>query len=194
MVAIYFTLGKGSHVVKTLLVVDDYEDLRKLVAFFLRPWLCSSRSPNCSDGHPRCDEGNPNLILLDLRLADMNGIEVARQLQNSGNNTHPRHCLDCGLSSPSRIARPCSDQAYSTVFQKPVSLRELEATVARCLYPYRMIPKEHLGRRRPADKFFRERLRTAIPNFAPLIQKRPFCDILTTPAPFTKRAPKLSHA
>ena len=35
MVAIYFTLGKGSHVVKTLLVVDDYEDLRKLVAFFL---------------------------------------------------------------------------------------------------------------------------------------------------------------
>ena len=142
-------------------------------------------------------EGNPNLILLDLRLADMNGIEVARQLQNSGNNTHPRHCLDCGLSSPSRIARPCSDQAYSTVFQKPVSLRELEATVARCLYPYRMIPKEHLGRRRPADKFFRERLRTAIPNFAPLIQKRPFCDILTTPAPFTKRAqscPKLSHA
>ena len=30
-----FTLGKGSHVVKTLLVVDDYEELRKLVAFFL---------------------------------------------------------------------------------------------------------------------------------------------------------------
>src|ERR1041384_1580685 len=79
-------------------------------------------------------------------------------------------------------------------FKNRVSLRELEATVARCLYPYRMIPKEHLGRRRPADKFFRERLRTAIPNFAPLIQKRPFCDILTTPAPFTKRAPKLSHA
>ena len=126
--------------------------------FSSRPWLCSSRSPNCSDGLPRCDEGNPNLILLDLRLADMNGIEVARQLQNSGNNTHPRHCLDCGLSSPSRIARPCSDQAYSTVFQKPVSLRELEATVARCLYPYGMIPKEHLGRRRPADKCFRQHL------------------------------------
>ena len=30
-----FTLGKGSHVVKTLLVVDDYEELRKLVEFFL---------------------------------------------------------------------------------------------------------------------------------------------------------------
>jgi hypothetical protein len=37
VVAIYFTLGKGSHVVKKLLVVDDYEDLRKPVAFFLPP-------------------------------------------------------------------------------------------------------------------------------------------------------------
>ena len=39
-------------------------------------------------------------------------------------------------------------------FKNRFSLRELEATVARCLYPYRMIPKEHLGRRRPATNFF----------------------------------------
>ena len=33
-------------------------------------------------------EGNPNLILLDLRLPDMNGIEVARELQKIPETTH----------------------------------------------------------------------------------------------------------
>jgi CheY-like chemotaxis protein len=33
-------------------------------------------------------EGNPNLILLDLRFPDMNGIEVARQLQKIPETTH----------------------------------------------------------------------------------------------------------
>jgi len=33
-------------------------------------------------------EGNPNLILLDLRLPDMNGIEVARELQKIPETAH----------------------------------------------------------------------------------------------------------
>ena len=41
-------------------------------------------------------EGNPNLILLDLRLPGMNGIEVARELQKIQKTAHiPVNCLDC---------------------------------------------------------------------------------------------------
>jgi CheY-like chemotaxis protein len=115
--------------------------------FSSRPWLCSSRSPNCSDGHPRCDEGNPNLILLDLRLADMNGIEVARQLQNSGNDTHPGHCLDRGLSSQPnrRLIRLYSKNRFRCENSR------LRLHAAYILIG--MILKEHLGRRRPRQIF-----------------------------------------
>lgn len=64
-----FTLGKGSHVVKTLLVVDDYEELRKLVEFFLSArGYAVLEAPTARMAIHAAIEGNPNLILLDLRF------------------------------------------------------------------------------------------------------------------------------
>jgi len=89
VVALYFTLGKGLHVVKTLLVVDDYEDLRKLVVFFLSArGYAVLEAPTGRMVIHAAIEGNPNLILLELRLPDMNGIEVARELQKIPETTH----------------------------------------------------------------------------------------------------------
>ena len=54
---------------KTILVVDDYEDLRKLVAFFLSAHgyeVLEAQSGRTAI-HAAM-EGTPNLILLDLRL------------------------------------------------------------------------------------------------------------------------------
>ena len=74
---------------KTILVVDDYEDLRKLLAFFF-----SARGYNILEAPSgriaiqAAITDNPNLILLDLRLPDMSGIEVARELQEIPQTAH----------------------------------------------------------------------------------------------------------
>jgi CheY-like chemotaxis protein len=119
---------------KTILVVDDYEDLRKLVAFFL-----SARgyeileAPSGRRAIHAAIEDNPNLILLDLRLPDINGIEVARELQRIPQTAH----IPVIAWTADYRAKPNRDMLLQSglleCIQKPVSLRELEAVIARCL-------------------------------------------------------------
>lgn len=121
---------------KTILVVDDYEDLRKLVAFFLsaRGYEVLEAQSGRTAIHAAM-EGNPNLILLDLRLPDMNGIEVARELQKIPETAH----IPVIAWTADYRAQPPRDRLLQAglfdCIQKPVSLRELEAVVARCLNP-----------------------------------------------------------
>jgi CheY-like chemotaxis protein len=65
-----------------ILIVDDYENLRKLVARFLAN--LGYTVLQAADGRSAIQiaiaEG-PKFILLDLLLPDMNGMEVARQLR-----------------------------------------------------------------------------------------------------------------
>jgi len=121
---------------KTILVVDDYEDLRKLVAFFLS--VHGYEVLEAQSGRTAIHaamEGNPNLILLDLRLPDMNGIEVARELQKIPEMAH----IPVIAWTADYRAKPHRDMLLQAglfgCIQKPVSLRELEAVVARCLNP-----------------------------------------------------------
>jgi CheY-like chemotaxis protein len=121
---------------KTILVVDDYEDLRKLVAFFF-----STRgyevleAPTGRTAIHAAIEGNPNLILLDLRLPDMNGIEVARELQKFPETAH----IPVIAWTADHRAKPNRNTLLQSglfdCIEKPVSLRELEGAVARCLNP-----------------------------------------------------------
>ena len=121
---------------KTILVVDDYEDLRKLVAFFL-----SARgyevleAPTGRMAIHAAIESNPNLILLDLRLPDMNGIEVARELQKIPETTHiPVIAWTADYRNQPNRDTLLQSGLFDCI-QKPVSLRELEVAVARCLNP-----------------------------------------------------------
>ena len=119
---------------ETILVVDDYEDLRKLVAFFL-----SARgyeiieAPSGREAIHAAITDNPNLILLDLRLPDMNGIEVVRELQEIPQTAN----IPIIAWTADYRARPNRDMLLrSGIFEcieKPVSLRTLEAVIARCL-------------------------------------------------------------
>jgi CheY-like chemotaxis protein len=121
---------------KTILVVDDYEDLRKLVALFL-----SARgyeileAPSGRTAIHAAIKDNPNLILLDLRLPDMNGIEVARELQKIPQTAG----IPIIAWTADYRAKPNRDMLVRSglfeCIEKPVSLRELEAVIVRCLNP-----------------------------------------------------------
>ena len=72
-----------------VLIVEEFEDLRNLVAFFL-----GARGYQVLEGGngraaiQTALNGKPNFILLDLRLPDIDGLEVARELRNSPATEH----------------------------------------------------------------------------------------------------------
>ena len=121
--------------VPRILVVDDFEDLRKLLAFYLG--ARGYEVIEAATGKAAIDTAirkNPNFILLDLCLPDMNGVEVARSLQNLP-ETKPIPIVgwtadDC---KSKRVQDSCLTPELLVLFEKPVLFKELEATIDRFL-------------------------------------------------------------
>src|SRR6516165_2423797 len=73
---------------QTILVIDDDENLRDTIGVMLERE--GFRAILCQDGKTGLDHavlGEPNLILADLRLPDISGVEVCKRLRGSGVNT-----------------------------------------------------------------------------------------------------------
>ncbi len=67
-----------------ILVVEDHSDWRKLIRLLLqmRPeWQIISEVSDGSEAVQKAEELKPDLILLDIRLPKLNGIEAARQIR-----------------------------------------------------------------------------------------------------------------
>ena len=86
-----------------ILVVDDYDNLRKLVATFLsRHGYTVLEAADGGTAIQIAIAETPKFILLDIFLPDMNGMEVARQLRQSLTlQAHP----NCRLVRNSDTAR-----------------------------------------------------------------------------------------
>jgi DNA-binding NarL/FixJ family response regulator len=67
-----------------VLVVDDYKDWRDQVRSLLRArpeWQIIGEASDGLAAIQRAEELRPDLILLDIGLPDLNGIEAARQMR-----------------------------------------------------------------------------------------------------------------
>jgi len=68
------------------LVVDDHEDLRKLLRWMLQEKTECVVIGEASDGLQAIEQAKelqPDLILLDLALPKLNGMEAARQIRKA---------------------------------------------------------------------------------------------------------------
>jgi DNA-binding NarL/FixJ family response regulator len=75
----------GSSALTRILLVDDFEPFRKSVRCLIRQTTESVVLYEVSDGLvavQKAEELRPNLILLDIGLPSLNGIEVARQIRD----------------------------------------------------------------------------------------------------------------
>src|ERR1700689_5480897 len=73
---------------QTILVIDDDENLRDTIGVLLERE--GFRAILASDGRSGLDQailGKPALILADLRLPDLSGVEVCKRIRNSGIQT-----------------------------------------------------------------------------------------------------------
>lgn len=73
-----------------VLVADDYEDWRNLVRLLLqaRPeWQVLFEAKDGSEAVQKTEELKPDLILLDIGLPKLNGIEAARRIRQHSPNS-----------------------------------------------------------------------------------------------------------
>jgi DNA-binding NtrC family response regulator len=71
--------------ISTIVVVDDDPDIRELLSDRLESLgFRVLRAQNGNEGLELIDKQNPQLMLLDIEMPDMNGLEVLREIRKSG--------------------------------------------------------------------------------------------------------------
>ena len=66
----------------SILIVDDNEDLRKVLAWLLQPRGYETlQAATGREAIEKAIVAQPSLILLDIRLPDMNGVDAARAIK-----------------------------------------------------------------------------------------------------------------
>jgi len=119
---------------RRVLIVEDFEDLRKLVAVYLGGRGYQVLQAGSGEAAIQAAKsGNPHLILLDIRLPDISGLEVVRELRKLSQTKHVP-IIGWSAESGSNPQREMLRHAgISHYIQKPTSLKELDAVIKRFL-------------------------------------------------------------
>ncbi len=116
-----------------LLIVDDEHDIREFAAnFFRKRKFEVSSTDNGEEALRLAESENPDLILLDINLEGMNGIDVLKNIRETNKQTlvvmvtgrKPDEGDSC---------KQCEELGISGYIHKPLELYELEQTVLSLL-------------------------------------------------------------
>ena len=112
-----------------VLIVDDSEKNRKLARDVLR--AAGLRTVEAADGREGvalAAERLPDVILLDLRLPDMDGLEVARELRD-GVQTGPIPVVALSASRDDGDHDALSAAGFAGRLEKPIDVRAFPGQV-----------------------------------------------------------------
>jgi len=116
---------------KKILVVEDDRDISKLLKMHLEEMTASVEvTHNGKDGYDKAKDGSYDLIILDLMLPGMDGLEICRRLRTSENYV-PLLMLTSKSSEVDRVVG--LEMGADDYLTKPFSLQELLARV-KALY------------------------------------------------------------
>ncbi|MBI2070849.1 MAG: response regulator [Elusimicrobia bacterium] len=117
-----------------LMVDDDYED-REIVAALMRHHCCHLLlAAGAAEGLKLADQVKPDLIILDIRMPELDGLEALKKLrQNEATRETPVLMLTAADDRDSiDAAFSCGANDYMT---KPIFLERLNKKIAKLLYP-----------------------------------------------------------
>jgi DNA-binding response OmpR family regulator len=118
-------------VTSRILVIEDDSDIRELVSMNLRDLNFDVESAADGElGYQLASEGSFDLIVLDLMLPGLNGLEVCRRLRGNENFT-PILMLTSLNSETDRVVG--LEMGADDYLVKPFSIRELQARVKAML-------------------------------------------------------------
>ncbi|MGI9304704.1 MAG: response regulator transcription factor [Gammaproteobacteria bacterium] len=123
-----------------VLIIEDESDLAALLALHLSDAGCQSEvCANGAEGLQRCSRGSWNLIVLDLCLPGMDGMEICRRIRARNDHT-PLLILSSRCTEQDRVAG--LESGADDYVTKPFSVLEFVARVKALLRrPPAMMPQ-----------------------------------------------------
>lgn len=116
---------------KKILLIEDDEQIAELVDIHLKDIFCeSTKAYRGEDGLRYALSKNFDLIILDIMLPDMNGVEICRRIR-SENNTTPILMLTARSEEIDKIIG--LETGADDYLTKPFSIRELMARIKAVL-------------------------------------------------------------
>jgi CheY-like chemotaxis protein len=117
-----------------VLIVDDNERNARLVRDVLEAAGMSTLSAaTASEGLALAREHGPDLVLLDLRLPDLDGAEAARRL-HAGEATADIPVVALSATRIEEAGAACD--CFDGYIEKPIDIQEFPAQVRRYCAPY----------------------------------------------------------
>lgn len=116
-----------------ILIVEDDPNSRKLLRDVLETvGYETCEASNAEDGIRLAQGSRPALILMDIRLPGMNGIEALRRLRDdAGTRAIPVVAVTASVMHDQRAQ--VLDAGFDALENKPISVRSLLATIRRLL-------------------------------------------------------------
>jgi two-component system response regulator PilR (NtrC family)/two-component system response regulator AtoC len=112
-----------------LLIVDDEGDIREFAKhFFQKRGIDVVTVSGGQEALESIGFSNPDLVLLDVRMGDMTGVDVLKKLRDSGNQT--KVIMVTGVEDP-LIIKQVQELGVCGYVHKPLALEELERVVMK---------------------------------------------------------------
>lgn len=128
----------------TLLIVEDSEDVRIYLMDILKEYYNLFVAENGDDGLRMGMEVSPDLIISDVMMPQMDGIEFCKRIKSNWQTSHiPVILLTAKASSENKIEG--LETGADDYLTKPFSYRELSARIKNLLEQRRLL-KEKYGR------------------------------------------------
>lgn len=118
-----------------VLLVDDYPDALEVWTLFLQTAGYSVAA--AANGHTALElasEQAPHVVVLDLQLPDLSGLEVAKRLRGRAETSTVPLIALTGRALPSEIAEARA-AGFDAVLVKPCEPSQLLAEIERALKP-----------------------------------------------------------
>ena len=120
---------------KRILVVEDDNSLSVLLRLIMKvqqeDWDVSSAATGV-EALSQVEKFKPDLILLDIMMPEMDGLEVARRLHSDERYQHPKIVILSALSDPD-TRRKAQEAGVLEYWTKPLSPDELREGMLRVL-------------------------------------------------------------
>ena len=126
-----------------VLIVDDYEQSLKLARDVLRAaGFRTLEAASAAEGIALAEEHLPDVILMDLRLPDMDGTDAARRL-GSGARTSQIPVVALSSLPLDGAGQWLESAGFADCLEKPIRVREFPDQVRRCCVGEAGIPSNH---------------------------------------------------
>jgi two-component system phosphate regulon response regulator PhoB len=119
---------KGKHI----LVVEDYPLMGALLMDLLKRYDHASYARSGNEAIKEIKQKPPDIVLLDLSLPDMSGLEVARKLRN---NQRTKSIPILAMSGSQIEKKECLEAGCNDFILKPFDTSQLLARLAGLVRP-----------------------------------------------------------